>query len=1019
MLKLIVGFPPSYGGKPFIKKTIILMKKRILLQSVVVTACFFLSFLSLNADTLYVDASATGANNGTSWENAFTTLNAALLSTDYGDEIWVANGTYFPTSSDNRFATFFIFNGIQLYGGFNGGETSIDQRDWDTNLTILSGDIGIPNDSTDNSYTVVYMEGVDSTTILDGFIIEKGVANDADASGDSPRNGGGLYLIGNDDISESHPTIRNCTFQNNFALFNGGGVYIKSESGGRCSFEFENCKISNNSSSQGGGVAIINAGIEFNSSFKNCEFSNNVANEGGGVYFSIGGGNKDLFFEECHFIQNFSLIAGNGFYYQNSNANPSDVLFERSSFIQNYGGPNSEGGAIAFFNLSFSNMAPLHLNKCFFKENQTGQGSAFTIIDTFLEATNCLFLNSYSRVVHGVSLSESTFINCTFYKFQGGGSGSFGFRGNYNIHNCIIIEDRPDSIPPKPLFVQADNISISHSLVDVANCNGIQFTANCGPGMIFDQDPLFVNPDSGDFRLLPCSPARDAGSIAFLTDQDTLDFDGMPRITADSVDMGAFELPAFQAFLDQSQNVLCKGDSTGEITGSIQSACLPLTLDVNGTQVPLDTSYFNLPDLPAGTYDLSFTDAQNYQDSLQVQIEEPLSALALEVSTFPVDCQEGLPGSAITQAINGPPPFSYQWSGGFPGTADQDSLPAGDYVLSVTDSLGCMVIDSFAIPTMGMLALQTEIDSISCFDGFDGALTIIPQNNAAPFTWQWADGQNEASIDSLGAGTFTVTVTDANNCTDSLTLQLEAPDSLTLALIAPPIVCFEAEDATLAGVPGGGTPPYNYEWSQGQIDSLISGQPAGDYQLTLTDDNGCTQVEVTSVQEAAPFVLTDTLTNHASGENTPDGAITIAAIEGGVPPYTYLWSTNDTILSLSNLLPGLYFLEVTDSLGCVEEFVFEVGFVVGVTSMDHQFGEVQVIPNPFEEQLEFNFQFSTAKEGQIRIYDFLGRQVGSWEGVILTGQGVFFENTAHWGEGIFLWEVKIGDQIQTGKIIKK
>ncbi len=80
---------------------------------------------------------------------------------------------------------------------------------------------------------------------------------------------------------------------------------------------------------------------------------------------------------------------------------------------------------------------------------------------------------------------------------------------------------------------------------------------------------------------------------------------------------------------------------------------------------------------------------------------------------------------------------------------------------------------------------------------------------------------------------------------------------------------------------------------------------------------------------------------------------------------------------------------------------------------------VQVIPNPFKEQLEFNFQFSTAKEGQIRIYDFLGRQVDSWEGIILTGQGVFFENTAHWGEGIFLWEVKIGDQIQTGKIIKK
>ncbi len=983
-----------------------------------------LPFLNLNADTLYVDASATGANNGTSWQDAFTTLGSALLSADYGDDIWVATGTYFPTSSDNRFATFFIFNGIKLYGGFNGGETSIDQRDWQINPTILSGDIGISGDSTDNSYTVVYMDGVDSTTILDGFVIEKGVANDVNASGDNPRrNGGGIYLIGDDNVSESHPTIRNCIIQHNFALTNGGGVYVKSESGGRCSFEVGNCDISNNSSSQGGGVAIMNAGIEFNSSFKNCKFSSNVANEGGGVYFSIGGGNKDLFFEECHFIQNFSLISGNGLYVENQINSPGKVYCNISSFTHNIGGPNSSGGAIAIIDLTISNLAFIQLDRCIFNNNSANSGGTISLFESTLDAKNSLFLNSTANqggLLEGEGFlidSECYFNHCTFYNFQNG-SSSFAFRGNYFLHNCIVIEKYPDNLPPKPIISQG-NVTISHSLVDVANCNGIQSSANCGPGMIFDQDPLFVNPDSGDFRLLPCSPARDAGSVAFLTDQDTLDFDGMPRIAADSVDMGAFELPAFQAFLDPSQNVLCKGDSSGQITGSIQSACLPLTLGINDTSIVLDSAYFSLPDLPAGTYDLTFSDAQNYQDSLQIQIEEPPSALALEVSTFPVDCQEGLPGSAITQAINGPPPFSYQWSGSFPGTADQDSLPAGDYVLSVTDSLGCTVIDSFSIPTMGMLALQAQIDSISCFDGFDGALTVIPQNNAAPFTWQWADGQNGASIDSLGAGTFTVTVIDANNCTDSLTLQLEAPDSLTLALLAPPIVCFEAEDATLAGVPGGGTPPYNYEWSQGQIDSLISGQPAGDYQLTLTDDNGCTQVEVTSVQEAAPIELIDTLTTHASGETTQDGAITIGSISGGISPYSYHWSTNDSTLSIQNLLPGLYFLEVTDSLGCVVEFVFEVGFVVGITSMDHQFGEVRVIPNPFDEQLEFNFQFSTAKEGQIRIYDFLGRQVDDWEGMILPGQGVFFENTINWGEGIFLWEVKIDDEIQTGKIIKK
>src|SRR5690606_25990173 len=100
----------------------------------------------------------------------------ALGIAQYGDEIWVAKGIYRPTVF-NRSISFEIGNGVSLYGGFSGIETSLDQRDWISNETVLSGDIGMLGDSTDNSYNIVYMEDVDTATVLDGFVVEKGNAS--------------------------------------------------------------------------------------------------------------------------------------------------------------------------------------------------------------------------------------------------------------------------------------------------------------------------------------------------------------------------------------------------------------------------------------------------------------------------------------------------------------------------------------------------------------------------------------------------------------------------------------------------------------------------------------------------------------------------------------------------------------------------------------------------------------------------------------------------------------------------
>ncbi|MBN1164041.1 MAG: hypothetical protein JXB45_05660 [Candidatus Krumholzibacteriota bacterium] len=113
------------------------------------------AFIPVNAGTIFVDVTATGANNGSSWTDAYTDLQTALGTAVPGDEIWVAAGTYKPTTGSFRSATFQLVNGVALYGGFYGNETMIGQRDWTKYVTVLSGDIGTVGVNTDNSYHVV------------------------------------------------------------------------------------------------------------------------------------------------------------------------------------------------------------------------------------------------------------------------------------------------------------------------------------------------------------------------------------------------------------------------------------------------------------------------------------------------------------------------------------------------------------------------------------------------------------------------------------------------------------------------------------------------------------------------------------------------------------------------------------------------------------------------------------------------------------------------------------------------
>jgi len=220
----------------------------------------------------FVDASASGAGNGGSWPDAYPELRDALLAAAGNPaitEIWVASGTYRPTAGGDPLATFQLRSGLAIHGGFGGFENSLNERELAANVTILSGDIGVPGDSADNVFHVVTGSGANATALLEGVTITGGNARLNALN----RFGGGLLIEGED----SSPVLINCTIRENAAHVSGGGLY--NDLGAPT---LVNCVFRGNTTAGSGGGAYSARGA---ARFINCTFLNNTAGDrGGGVF---------------------------------------------------------------------------------------------------------------------------------------------------------------------------------------------------------------------------------------------------------------------------------------------------------------------------------------------------------------------------------------------------------------------------------------------------------------------------------------------------------------------------------------------------------------------------------------------------------------------------------------------------------------------------------------------------------------------------------------------------------------
>ena len=278
----------------------------------------------LSAQTLYVTPE--GSGDGSSWQQAGD-LQRLLAEADAGTQIWVARGTYYPTPGTDRTASFVIPEGVRLLGGFTGNESGAVQRNPTVNETILSGEIG-STEPDDNSYNVVYTEGVSAATLVDGFTVTGGYAMGVGRPHERVRCGGGWYNNGSE--TASNPTIRQCKFAQNVAR-DGGALYNNGK-GREASPELTACTFYENRAADDGG-ALYNYGGRggvSNPTLVDCTVRGNAANYGAGLFNHGGRGESSPVLQGCQITQNVAHVQGSTLYNMDING-VSEPLLEGCS----------------------------------------------------------------------------------------------------------------------------------------------------------------------------------------------------------------------------------------------------------------------------------------------------------------------------------------------------------------------------------------------------------------------------------------------------------------------------------------------------------------------------------------------------------------------------------------------------------------------------------------------------------------------------------------------------------------
>ncbi len=287
------------------------------------------------------------------------------------------------------------------------------------------------------------------------------------------------------------------------------------------------------------------------------------------------------------------------------------------------------------------------------------------------------------------------------------------------------------------------------------------------------------------------------------------------------------------------------------------------------------------------------------------------------VQTLDVGCNGGNDGAAQASPVFGNPVYTYVWSNGVTGNTIT-GLTAGTYGVTASDTSGCSNSTFVTITEPPVINIQGIVVDAGCLGVCDGSIGTTVTGGVSPYTYLWNGGSTTASLNSLCAGNYGLTVTDANGCTATYQATIAGGSSLNITPVVTDVLCPGACTGSILLTGSGGTPPYTFTWSTGHSTQGIGNLCSGTYTVTISDELGCLTVVTATVAEPAAIAATFSI-DDVSCMGGNDGFIDMT-VSGGTGPYTFSWSTGDTTEDIGNLVAGTYSVTIADANQCTADF---------------------------------------------------------------------------------------------------
>ena len=361
--------------------------------------------------------------------------------------------------------------------------------------------------------------------------------------------------------------------------------------------------------------------------------------------------------------------------------------------------------------------------------------------------------------------------------------------------------------------------------------------------------------------------------------------------------------------------VTCFGGTNGSLVAAAKGGTTPYTYAWSTSPVQTKDTAINLK---AATYTLTITDKSGCTAAVVDSVGGPKQLVAAFTLTSPT-CNGSANGAIATVVSGGTKAYTYAWSTNpVQKTAGLTKLTAGTYKLTITDSKACSAVDSVVLTQPAVLSYGVTSAPSGC-NGSNGTAAVTSLNGGtAPYTYKWNNGDSTASIAALNAGSYTVTVTDANKCVATSTASVTNSGGISLSAVTlQSLVCNGDSNATAVAVVAGGQAPFHFAWNTtpAQVADTAVGLKAGLYAVAVTDSNGCSAQA--TVQVASPLAIAATFNKTVELCPGQTNGIDTAIVSNGTRPYTYSWSNGQTD-SIATGLSGevAYTLTVTDAKGC-------------------------------------------------------------------------------------------------------